>query len=36
VSLQAALMSARPPFALTEAPGHLLITDLSTETALAA
>ncbi|WP_326692182.1 DUF1445 domain-containing protein [Streptomyces sp. NBC_01795] len=28
LTVQAALMSARPPFALTHAPGHMLITDL--------
>ncbi|WP_369207533.1 DUF1445 domain-containing protein [Streptomyces sp. PU-14G] len=30
VTLQAALRATRPPFALTEAPGHLFITDLGT------
>ena len=29
VSTQAALMISRPPFAITHAPGHMLITDMS-------
>ncbi|MGI5351019.1 D-glutamate cyclase family protein [Streptomyces sp. CA-250714] len=36
VTAQAALMSARPPFAITEAPGHPLITDLPSGPPLAA
>jgi Protein of unknown function (DUF1445) len=28
VTIQAALMAARPPFAITHAPGHMFITDV--------
>ena len=28
VTPQAALMASRPPFAITHAPGHMLVTDV--------